>query len=121
MIDTEQILIRIGKNDRTAVKDCIDIYGSVVWSISKRYSNSTEEAENAVSEIFLDIWRCAGRFEASGMSGYVFIALIARCRMLRISKEDLKKQTIIRKVTFPVFTALLTVMFRSIGADYDTP
>lgn len=77
----ESILERVTQNDRTAVKDCLDRYGSWVWAISKRFTTSESEAEKLCFEIFRDIWKFSHRFEQSGLDEFVFIAFVARRRI----------------------------------------
>src|SRR5438445_1903297 len=43
---------------------------------------NTDEAEDAVQEIFVDIWKNAGRFDESRSSETTFIAMIARRRLI---------------------------------------
>lgn len=51
------ILRRIRSKDRTAIKDCIDTYGSFVWSLARKFAGSTAEAETLSEQIFRDIWQ----------------------------------------------------------------
>lgn len=51
------ILQRLANNDKTAVKDCLDTYGGLVWTLAKKYTSSNEEAESVTIQIFADIWR----------------------------------------------------------------
>ena len=86
----EPVLHRIAQGDRTAVQDCLNKYGGLVWSLARRMSASTEDAEDAVQEIFVDIWKNAGRFDSTQSSETTFIAMIARRRLidrLRYSKR----------------------------------
>ena len=76
------VLQRIASGDSVAVRDCIEQYGALVWSLARRLSRSTSDAEDATQEIFLDIWRSAGRFDASQGSDKMFIAMIARRRLI---------------------------------------
>src|SRR5271155_4097556 len=76
------VLHRIAGGDSAAVQDCIDQYGPLVWSLARRLSRTASDAEDATQEIFLDIWRSAGRFDASQGSDKVFIAMIARRRLI---------------------------------------
>lgn len=76
------VLQRIASGDSAAVRECIDQYGALVWSLARRLSRSPADAEDATQEIFLDIWRSAGRFDASQGSDKVFIAMIARRRLI---------------------------------------
>lgn len=72
------ILERIAAADKTAVEECINRHGSLVWALAKHFTTSTEEAERAAQEIFLDIWKCAERFDSVDCEETDFIILIAR-------------------------------------------
>ena len=80
MADT--ILKRIALGDRDAVKDCLDKYGGLVWSIARKMLRNSDDAEDAVQEIFVDIWKNAERFDESQSSETTFIAMIARRRII---------------------------------------
>ena len=83
------VLQRIASGDPAAVGECIDQYGPLVWSLARRLSRTASDAEDATQEIFLDIWRSAGRFDASQGSDKVFIAMIARRRLIdRLRKKS---------------------------------
>jgi RNA polymerase sigma-70 factor, ECF subfamily len=84
------VLSRIAGGDSSAVRECMDQYGALVWSMSRRMSRTTADAEDATQEIFLQIWRCAGRFDESKGSEKVFIAMIARRRLI----DRLRKTTV---------------------------
>jgi RNA polymerase sigma-70 factor (ECF subfamily) len=79
---SSSVLQRIAGGDSAAVRECIEQYGALVWSLARRLSRSPSDAEDATQEIFLDIWRSAGRFDASQGSDKVFIAMIARRRLI---------------------------------------
>ena len=79
---SSSVLQRIAGGDAAAVRECIEQYGALVWSLARRLSRSPSDAEDATQEIFLDIWRSAGRFDASQGSDKVFIAMIARRRLI---------------------------------------
>jgi RNA polymerase sigma-70 factor (ECF subfamily) len=79
---SSSVLQRIARGDSQAVRDCIDQYGGLVWSLARRLSRTPSDAEDATQEIFLDIWRSAGRFDPSQGSDQVFIATIARRRLI---------------------------------------
>ncbi len=79
---TQAILQRIATGDKTAVQDCLDRYGGLVWSIARKMLRNTDEAEDAVQEVFVDIWKNAGRFDESKSSETTFVAMIARRRLI---------------------------------------
>jgi len=79
---TSDVLQRIASGEATAVRECLDEYGALVWSLARRLSRTPSDAEDATQEIFLDIWRSAGRFDPSQGSPKMFIAMIARRRLI---------------------------------------
>lgn len=79
---TQSILKRIADGERNAVQECIDRYGGLVWSIARKTLRNTEDAEDAVQEIFVEIWKNAERFDATLASETTFIAMIARRRII---------------------------------------
>ena len=83
------VLQRIASGEAAAVRECIAEYGALVWSLARRLSRTPADAEDATQEIFLDIWRSAARFDATQGSDKVFIAMIARRRLI----DRLRKTT----------------------------
>ena len=78
----EAILKRIASGDTSAVSSCLDQYGGLVWSIARKMLRSTDDAEDAVQEIFIDIWKNAERFDEKLSSETTFVAMIARRRII---------------------------------------
>lgn len=78
----EAILQRIAAGDKPAVEECLKKYGGLVWSLARRMLRNSDDAEDAVQDIFLDIWRNAGKFDESQASETTFIAMIARRRLI---------------------------------------
>jgi len=78
----EAILQRIAEGDRNAIQDCLNKYGGLVWSIARKMLRNSDDAEDAVQEIFVDIWKNAERFDESKSSETTFIAMIARRRLI---------------------------------------
>ena len=78
----ESVLIRVARGDDAAVRECIDEFGALVWAMARRLSPSRDDAEDAVQEVFLDLWKSAGRFDPRQGSEKVFITMIARRRLI---------------------------------------
>ncbi|CAM2010457.1 RNA polymerase sigma factor [Acanthopleuribacter pedis] len=78
---TTPLLPRVAQGDQGAVKKCIDTYGGLIWSVAKRLCPA-QEAEDAVQEIFIDLWKNAGRFDAEKSSEKTFVVMIARRRLI---------------------------------------
>jgi RNA polymerase sigma-70 factor (ECF subfamily) len=79
---TESVLFRVAHGDPRAVRDCIDEFGGLVWAIARRMTRSRADAEDAVQEVFVDVWRSASRFDPAQGSEKVFVATIARRRLI---------------------------------------
>lgn len=91
---TKAILQRIAEGDKTAVQDCLNTYGGLVWSLARRMLSNSDDAEDAVQEIFIDIWKNAERFDAQQASEATFIAMISRRRLIdRIRKMQRQVNT----------------------------
>ena len=80
------------------MQDCLKAYGGLVWSLARRMLRNSEDAEDVVQEIFVDIWKNADRFDSSQSSETTFVAMIARRRIIdrirysarRISPDSLE-------------------------------
>ena len=87
-------LKRIAAGDKSAVQDCLNNYGGLVWSLARRMSPNSNEAEDAVQEIFIDIWKNAARFDETQSSETTFVAMIARRRLIdRLRKTNRQPNT----------------------------
>ena len=75
-------LQRIAAGDAAAVQECLDRFGGLVWSVARRFTYDAAEAEDAVQEVFVDVWKSAGRFDPERSSEAAFIAMIARRRLI---------------------------------------
>lgn len=83
------ILQRIADEDKTAVGECLDAYGRLVWSLAKKFTRTREDAEDAVQDIFIDVWRYAARYDALKSPESTFVTLIARRRLIdRLRKSS---------------------------------
>ncbi len=76
------ILERIDAGETNAVQDCMNKYSGLVWSLARRMIRDKEEAEDAVQEIFIEIWKNASKFNPDIASETTFIAMIARRRLI---------------------------------------
>ncbi|MGH0038337.1 MAG: RNA polymerase sigma factor [Myxococcota bacterium] len=79
---SESILERIARSDADAVKECLDRFGGLVWSLARRFTRDPVEAEDAVQEIFIAVWESARRYDPAKASESTFIAMIARRRLI---------------------------------------
>ncbi|MFO0962614.1 MAG: sigma-70 family RNA polymerase sigma factor [Phycisphaerales bacterium] len=64
------------------MRECMDRYGGLVWALARRLSPTPSDADDAVQEIFIDLWKSAARFDPSVASESTFVAMIARRRLI---------------------------------------
>lgn len=100
----EPILGRIAAGDRAAVEECIDRYGGLVWSLARRLCPNRNDAEDAVQEIFIDLWKSAGRFDEAQASEATFVAMIARRRLID-RRRAVQRQPEIKELSEEDWTA----------------
>ncbi len=80
-IDTP-LLPEIARGRPEAVEACLARYSALVWGLARRFLNNPSDAEDAVQEIFVDVWSNAARFDPDTASEKTFIAMIARRRLI---------------------------------------
>lgn len=79
---SEDLLPLIARGERAAVSECIRRYGPLVLGLSRRVLGSGNEAEDAVQEIMIELWRNAARFDPSRAKERTFVVMIARRRLI---------------------------------------
>lgn len=84
----ESLLKRVANGDGGALKEVMDQFGGLVWSLARRSCYNPADAEDATQEIFLDIWKSAARYDESKGSETLFVSMIARRRLIdRIRRQ----------------------------------
>lgn len=82
------LLQQIAAGQSHAVAEVIDTYGGLVWSIARKYFGRSGEAEDAVQDAFIAVWKAADRYDPEIAAESTYIAMIARRRMI----DQLRKQ-----------------------------
>ncbi len=94
MPDSPGLLQRVAAGDETAVAQVLDTYGGLVWSIARGAFRDRAEAEDAVQDVFIAVWRSASRYDPASASEATFVAMIARRRVIdRIRKAGRRPDT----------------------------
>jgi RNA polymerase sigma-70 factor, ECF subfamily len=79
----QPLLQRIASGDSAAVALCLDEYGGTIWSLADRYLRGFgDDLEDAVQEVFVEVWRAAGRYDPAMGGEPAFIATIAHRRLI---------------------------------------
>ena len=59
----------------------------MVWSLARRFSPDEQSAEDAVQDVFIQLWKNSDRFDASIAAEKTFVAMITRRRLTDISRR----------------------------------
>lgn len=79
---SDNLLERVAAGDTGAVREVIDTYGNLVWSLARRFTATEADAEEAVQDIFFVLWRKADQYDRAAGAEVTFIALIARRQLI---------------------------------------
>lgn len=76
------ILAEVARGAEGAMERCIDYYGGLVWSIARRHVSDPSLVEEVVQDIFMDLWKSAGRYDPKLAVETTFIGTLARRRSI---------------------------------------
>lgn len=79
---SEPVLARVAAGDPESIRRCLARYGGVVYALARRYESSDGDVEDAVQEVFVDLWKSASRFDPAIAGEATFVAMIARRRLI---------------------------------------
>jgi RNA polymerase sigma-70 factor, ECF subfamily len=79
---SEALLGRLTSGDSRALGEVYDRYAGLVNGLALRILRDRTEAEDVVQEVFVQIWRQAGRFDPARGSPEAWICTMARTRAL---------------------------------------
>ena len=72
------LMSRVAQNDEAAVGELYDRFGSLVFRMAYQSMPTRPEAEDAVQEIFVRLWRTAGRYDDERSALVTWVMLISR-------------------------------------------
>ena len=76
------LLTRIANGDKAAVSECVDRYGGLLFALASRFTRTEADAEDAVQDVFIELWKSAARFNPAIASEKTFVSMIARRRLI---------------------------------------
>lgn len=82
IVDVIHLLPRVAAGDELAVRECVDRYGPLIWALARRWSPDPRDVEDAVQEVFVDLWRSAGRYDATRATEAGWVAMVTRRRLI---------------------------------------
>ena len=85
---------RLAHGDAGAMQECLQRFRSLIWSMAKKRGLSDEDAEDLSQEVMIELWKSAGRFDATKASEPAFVAMITRRRLIdRIRRQNRRPTT----------------------------
>jgi RNA polymerase sigma-70 factor (ECF subfamily) len=78
----ESPLGRAARGEEGAVAACVDAYGPLVQGLVRRLLPASADHDDAVQEVFVELWRSARRFDPERGSDRGFVAMVTRRRII---------------------------------------
>jgi len=76
------LLQRLARGDRAALGELYDLYAGLVHGLALRVLRDASEAEDVVQEVFMQVWRQAGRYDPLRGRPEAWMCTMARTRAL---------------------------------------
>lgn len=76
--DIEQMIFEMAKGDRSAFERLYAATSAKLFGICLRVLNNRAEAEDALQDAFVKIWRNAERYQANGLSPMTWLITVTR-------------------------------------------
>ncbi len=90
----DSLLLRVATGDAVAVQQCIERFGGLVCFLARRFSINASDADDAVQEVFIELWRSASRYDEAVGSEANFVTMIARrCLIDRFRQQRRRRDT----------------------------
>ena len=77
-----KLMHRVASGEEKAVQELYDRFGSLVYKVAWQFHPSAHEAEDAVQEIFVRLWKTADRFDPNRAKLVTWVMLIARRHLI---------------------------------------
>ncbi len=76
------LMHRVAAGDEEAISELFDRFGSLVYKVAWQFQPNHAEAEEAVQEIFVRLWRTADRYDPRRAKLVTWVMLIARRHLI---------------------------------------
>jgi RNA polymerase sigma-70 factor, ECF subfamily len=98
-IDDAALLTGMEQHDENAIEELFRRYSSIVYSVALRVLRDSNQAEDVLQEVFLQLWRSPASFlqERGSLGGWLLV--IARNRAIDVLRR--------RKLTHPIEEVVL--------------
>lgn len=104
--DADRTLMRrVAANEEAGVAELYDRFGSLVYRMALQSMPTRAEAEDAVQEIFVRLWRTAGRYDDKRAALVTWVMLISRRHLvdkLRRTRARIKASSLDNAINLTV-------------------
>lgn len=76
------LMARLAAGEPAAARECVERFGPLLHSLARRFLVCPADAEDAVQDILVSVWRSAGRYDPRVAGETTFVAMIARRRLI---------------------------------------
>lgn len=94
-MDDQHLLTRVARGDQAAIADVIDLYGGLIATLANRYCLNPADTEDAIQEIFVELWKNAARFQPEKGAEVTFVAMIARRRLVDLGRRRRRDRPVV--------------------------
>lgn len=93
-VEDADLVRRVAERDADALATLYDRYSATLLGLARRVLRDTEEAEDVLQEVFVQVWRQAMRYDGRRSSVSTWLVLIARSRAIdRLRTRQVKERT----------------------------
>ncbi|MGE3109602.1 MAG: RNA polymerase sigma factor [Phycisphaerales bacterium] len=96
-----RLMQRVASNDAQAMSELYDRFGSLVYRLAYQAMPTRADAEDAVQEVFIRLWRTADRYDPKRAALVTWVMLISRRHLvdrLRRARARLKASALDEKL-----------------------
>jgi RNA polymerase sigma-70 factor (ECF subfamily) len=83
---------RIAAGDTDALRELYDLYGSVVFGMALRILGDRQLAEDCTQEVFVAVWRGAGRYDAERALTTTWLFTLTRNKAIDIARWQQRRR-----------------------------
>lgn len=76
------ILQRIADGDEHAPEDCLRHYGGLIRAMGSSWFSQSQDVEDLAQDVFIELWRCAHRFDPNVAAESSFVKMVTRRQMI---------------------------------------
>jgi RNA polymerase sigma factor (sigma-70 family) len=98
------LLPRVARGEQVAVRECIKLYGPLVLSLVRRWLGQRSDTDDAVQDIFIELWKSAKNYDLANTPEVSFVAMVARRKLIdryRRQKNRPKAEVLTEQIPGP--------------------